>query len=415
MNKTPFKTPVRYLIGILLGITAGIFIKDSTAASAVVSRTAQLTLLAGSYFVFPLILFSLPIAVTRLRRIQKTGKVLVSAGIYMIALSAILTLIGTLSIWLPSFGRLPVIASAAPEYSIYSFSDIAKQVLQLNFFRLFSLNSPFLLPLVIPAFIIGWHMHFDKEIAEPAFNLFDSLSRLFYRANHFLIVLMPLFLAVLSAKWVMDIRTTVDFTRFVPLLVFILILSLIITTGIYPLVIRLSGIKKNPYKVLFSMSGAYIGALFSGSTLFNYGNFTIHLKENLKIPRESGALLSPLLVMFSRAGTAMITAIAMLAIQKSYSSLEITFFQAAWTALFSFIISFALPYAPAAGISVSLILITKLYGRGLQDGWLIMVPLLPFLMMLASFLDTVTHSVIVYIANEKNKIEDEEKVPELNI
>jgi len=405
------KAPYRYLIGIAVGTAAGFILKGNEAAADYINQAAVFTLAAGRYILFPLFFFSLPVAVTRLRRVKKLGRVLKLSLIYLLIASAVLTLAGTLGGWLSGFGRLPVIPSARPEVNTISFSSILSQIIQPDLFNVFIINPSFLLPLFVPAFLLGWHFYFDREIAEPAFNFFDSLSRILYRINSYILVLMPFMLAVLAASSTVNALSVVDFKRFVPLLLILAFAAMFTAAAVYPFILWLSGHKKHMFKYLAAVSGALIGAAASGSTLFNYGNFTRHIKENLKIPRESGALLTPLLVMFSRAGTAFILAVSMLAVQKSYSSLEITLFQAAWTALFAFLLSFALPSFPGSGISTALVLITGFYGRGLEEGWLILVPVIPFLSMIAAFLDTATHALILYIVTDKSELERDNKEP----
>jgi Na+/H+-dicarboxylate symporter len=103
----------------------------------------------------------------------------------------------------------------------------------------------------------------------------------------------------------------------------------------------------------------------------------------------------------------------MLTVIRSYSSLEITLFQAAWTALFSFLVSFALPAAPDGGLTAALIIIGGLYGRGLDDGWLILAPVLPILAMLTVLLDTATAALLLLLANRNTGLEAGELTPAL--
>jgi hypothetical protein len=110
--------------------------------------------------------------------------------------------------------------------------------------------------------------------------------------------------------------------------------------------------------------------------------------------------------MFARAGTAVITSICMLSIIRSYSSLEITLFQASWTAVFSFLISFILPMTPDRGLTASLIIMGALYGRGLGDGWLILVPAMPLIAMLTAVLDTAAATLLLLLINRKAGLEE---------
>jgi Na+/H+-dicarboxylate symporter len=75
--------------------------------------------------------------------------------------------------------------------------------------------------------------------------------------------------------------------------------------------------------------------------------------------------------------------------------------------LFSFLISFALPASPDRGLTAGLVLLSGLYGRGLEDGWLILVPALPLFIMLSTLLDTATGIVMLLLVNRKCGQEEE--------
>lgn len=407
------KTPYRYLIGIAAGLAAGFLLGTDDSVAEVLTVITDITFRLGRYLLLPLMFFSLPVAVTKLRRLGLLGTMLRRSALYSIITALSLTLLGTLVAWLIVFGRLPVIPGAAADIQVITLESMVQSTIRFNGFRTLIGESSFLLPFFIPAFILGWHMYHDREISEPAFNLFDSFSRLLYRANRFLLVLMPGMLALLTAATVINSRRVVEFQRFLPVLGVVLLMTVVLIGAVYPFLIWILGGRRSPWKALSGLSGALLGAFISGSPLFNYGNLTRHLKENLNIPRHSSAVIAPLYLMFSRAGTAMITAICMLTVIRSYSSLEITLFQAAWTALFSFLISFALPASPDRGLAAALVILGGLYGRGLDDGWLILAPALPLFMMLTAVLDTATAAMLLLIVNRKNGEEEGAAVPAL--
>ena len=404
------KTPYRYLIGIAVGLIAGFLLPATEAITGVVDILAELSLRLGRYMVLPLVFFSLPVAVTRLRREGVLGTVLSRTALYALATSAALTAIGTLFAWLVGFGRIAVIPGTAPEIEVVRLMDLLRRILTFNSFGALVGDPSFLLPLVLPAFLIGWHLHHDREIAEPTFNLFDSVSRILYRINSYFLILMPGLLAVLTVSTTLEARAVVEFRRFLPMAGVLLGVAVVLIGGIYPLVLWLSGNRRSPWKDLAGMSGALLGAMVSGSPLFNYGNLTRHLKENLNVRRNTAALAAPAYLMFARGGTALIASFAMLTIVRSYSSLEITLFQAAWTALFSFLISFALPATPQGGLVAALMILGGLYGRGLDDGWLILVPVLPVLGMIATVIDTATGAVLILIINRRAGLEEPDMV-----
>lgn len=404
------KTPYKYLIGIGIGLVAGFFLPAADTAAQIVNLLAELAMRLGRYLILPLIFFSLPVAVTKLRREQALSTVLTRTALYALTTAAALTIVGTLIAWLGNFGRIPVIPGTSPEMEVASLMDLLRSIFTFNGFSALVGDPSFLLPLIVPAFIIGWHLHHDREIAEPAFNLFDSLSRILYRANRYFVTLMPGLLTILTATAVMQSRLVVDFRRFLPMLGILFGVAIFLIGAVYPLIIWLSCERRSPWKDLAAMSGALLGALVSGSPIFNYGNLTRHLKENMKVPRKTASLVAPLYLMFARGGTALITSFAMLTIIKSYSSLEITLFQAAWTALFSFLISFALPATPRGGLVAALMILGNLYGRGLDEGWLILLPILPLLGMIATLIDTATGAMLILIINRRSGLEEEDVV-----
>ena len=397
----------RYLIGIAVGVGAGFLLPAGEAAAAGIAAVSEVALRIGTYLALPLIFFSLPVAITRLRRLKRLGALMGRTALYALGASALLVLIGTALAWSASFIRLPVLPGRNPDVSVVDLGTMVRRTIEFNGFRALIGDPNFLLPLLLPAFLLGWHMHHDREIAEPAFNVFDSLSRLTYRASRYALVLMPGLLAIIIAAVVHQTRQVVDFRRFLPLLGIGVLASLVLIGGIYPLILWLAGGRRSPWKTLAGLSGALIGALASASPLFNYGNFTTHLKERLGIRRHTAAVAAPFSVMFARAGTALLTAFCMLTVIRSYSSLEITVFQAAWTALFAFLVSFALPATPAGGLTAALLMIASLYGRGLDDGWLILAPILPLLGMLATVLDAATAAVLIVLVNRHTGLDEE--------
>lgn|GEM_PF-550022 len=400
------KAPYQYLLGISIGVCAGLLLKPSDSLVSILQTTVDMCLRIGRYMVLPLVFFSLPVAVTKLRRTRKLGLILRYSAYYAIIATLLLALLGTLIAWMADLGRLSVISGTAPDIVIYDLKRILREIFNQNSFRVLVGNYSFLLPLIVPAFILGWYMYYDKAIAEPTFNLFDSITRLLYKINRRLMVLMPLMLAVFTATSLIESKRILDFASFLPLLGTAFAVSLFLIGAVYPLVMRAMLGRGYSWKVMAGLMGALLSCFISGSPLFNYGNLTRHLKENLNIPRHNAALIAPLYMLFARAGTAMLSAMCMLTVIRSYSSLEITYFQVAWVVIFSFLISFALPANPNWGIVAALALLFSLYGRGLDEGWLILAPILPLLAMLGSVLDSATGAVMLVLINRRCEKEE---------
>jgi len=397
------KTPYQYLLGISIGICAGFLLRPVDPLVNALQFTVDMCLRIGRYTVFPLVFFALPIAVTKLRRTRKLAQILRLSAYYALISSLLLTLLGTLIVWVANLDRLSVIPGTVPDIIIYDLKKILHEIFNQNGFRVLVGNPSFLLPLLVPAFILGWYMYYDKVIAEPTFNLFDSINRLLYRINRRLMILMPVMVAVFTANTIIKSKDIAVFTSFLPFLGTAFVISALLIGVVYPLVMRAMLGRGHSWRMMAGLSGALLSCFISGSPLFNYGNFTRHLKENLNIPRHNAALIAPLYMMFARAGTAMFSAMCMLMVIRSYSSLEITYFQVAWILIFSFLISFSLPANLNWGLAAALTLLCSLYGRGLSDGWLILAPVFPLLTMLSSVLDSATGAMMLVLISRRSE------------
>ena len=399
------------LIALVLGITVAFILPAGGKTAAVLSQIAELTLSLGRYLTFPLIVFSLPVAVNQLRRLSKLGPLSVRILFSLVTSSAALTIIAAAVAWAAGVGRVPAAPGTFPNVEAAGLGEIIASILRFDISPFARREGALLLPLIVPAFVLGWHFYHDREIAEPSYNVFDSLSRLTYRANRCLLKILPGLLALITAYSVISLRTVIDFRRFLPLLFLLGALTITVIFVICPLALWRLGGRRSPWPILKSLTPVFLTAFISGSPLFNYGNLTVHLKEKLRIPRHTAALTAPLCLMFARCGTAMAAAVCMITIIRSYSSLEITLFQTAWTALFTFLISFALPSAPDRGLTTALILLGGFYGRGINDGSLILAPILPLLLMISSLLDTAAAAVIITIITHRTGLAPEEEAP----
>ena len=94
---------------------------------------------------------------------------------------------------------------------------------------------------------------------------------------------------------------------------------------------------------------------------------------------------------------------------KSYSSIDINILQILYVALLIFLVSFALCSVPGMGVMVLLTIVSKIYGHGIEDGYLMFKPVLPLLLSFAVLVDVVTAGIssmiIAHLDGERNDIE----------
>lgn len=394
------------ILAIIAGTLAALFIPFGNSAQSVLLKYSDLALNIGRYIVFPLVFFSLSIAVCKLRREKSLLRTMIFTTAYILGATLLLVITGVIITLIISPTRIPLIVETQTIFNLTDQKNSLMMIFPQNMFTVLTGNSNVLLPLYVLSFTLGIVMYKDREISEPSFNLFDSLSRILYDLNILIIKIIPVLLLGLSYNLVNSIKAIADLSMFKDLLLILVITSLLVLFVIYPLILFLTDKKSNPYKSIYRIIIPLLTGLISGDSYFSLGAITWAGKENLKISRKTGAITLPLSAMFGKAGTAMVTAISFLTILKSYSSLEITLYQIVWVIMFSFLISFTLVSIPSLGAYTALYMMSEIYSRshsGHTDSYLLIKPIVPILIGFAALIDLAT-SALITILVDRSKV-----------
>ncbi len=390
------------LLAIIAGILAAIFIPFGESAHIFLIKYSELAINIGRYIIFPMVFFSLAIAVCKLRREKSLLRTMIFTAVYMVGATFLLVIIGVIITLIYSPTRIPLIVESQSLFDLTNQTNSLMMIFPQNMFNVLTGNSNVMLPLYFLSFILGITIYKDREISEPTFNLFDSLSRILYELNITITKITPVLLAGLSYGLMRSIKDIADLSMFKDLLIILLITTLLVLFVIYPMILFITDKKSNPYKSIYAVLVPMLTALIGGDSLFSLSSLTRACKENLHISRKIGAITLPLSAMFGKAGTAMVTSISFLTILKSYSSLEITLYQIIWVILFSFIVSFTLASIPAMGAYTALYMLSSFYSSahsGHTDSYLLIKPIVPILIGLAVLIDVATSAVITILVS----------------
>jgi Na+/H+-dicarboxylate symporter len=400
------KVWLKLLLGAGLGVALGLFLPlPARADASLLLQINDFVLSLGRYALFPLVFFSTAVALNDLQREKRLWGVLVRSLTYMVLGTLILVLVGALFILLFSPERIPITSRRETELIFRSWNDTLGNLVPKNLFQILTGGADFLLPVYALSFILGLHFPFDRAATEPTVNLFDSLSRILYHLNSFIIELLGFGMIVLSAAWLTQVRLIQDIQLYLQVFAVLSLATAFVLFAAIPAVLWFFGGRENPYKWIFGMLGAGLAAFFSGDSFFSLGLASRLSRENLGVPRKVGAVTLPLFAMFGRAGTALTSTIAFFIILKSYSSLEISPEQILWTIVFAFVLSFALPSVPGLGAYINLSLLCSLYGRGLENGYLTLQPVLPILVSFSALLDVYVGSLATLLVTRHAKLQ----------
>jgi len=407
---------MKFTLSALLGILIALLIPDNQIISGILLTFTELTLRAGRFLVFPLAFFTVAVSVCQLRRDETLGRVMAKVLILTLSTAVLYTIIAVGISFILPVDRIPILTdsegwkSEIPfrnDFYQPGFNDFLRQIIPVNAFRIFQQPGDFLLPALLFSFLLGTQLFHDREEAEPVYNLFDSFSRMFYRLNRLYISLLVFTAFSLSYSSIRHILKISDISSYFSLIRLVLLAALFILALVQPLAFYIIT-KKNPFKELMTFLPAVILSLFSGDSFVNMNVMTMTLKENAGMKRKISGLTIPFFTLFSRAGSALITALAMLTILKSYSSLELTAFQITWVIGISILVSMIIFSQSYLGVYSALLIACSLYGRGLQDGYVLILPVLPVLILVAGLLDTSSAAYLTLIFGDDREF----RIPE---
>ncbi len=367
-----------------------------------ITGLAELTIRLGRFLAFPLLFSSLAVAVCQLRRSRQLLQSLKNLFLFSLGTAVIFTLLPLiLSAFLP-LARIPILSESTGWQSMLPFQneilnpglgESLRLLIPVNVFEIFQNHQDIILPALLFAFFLGTQLYHDREEAEPVFNFFDSFSRMFFRMNVLFTKLLAFTLFSLSYVTVLQIRSINAWEPYISLLSLVIPSGLLILFGLQPLLYYLLS-RKNPYREMKVFFPALIPALFTGDSRMNTLVTLRLLKENGGMKRKITALTLPFLTLFSKGGTAMVAAVSMLSILKSYSSLELTAFQILLVALLSIFSSFLLFSQSWLSVYTAVMMVCRFYGRGLEDGYVLVLPIMTVLVPVAEIINTANNAWI---------------------
>lgn len=398
------KTWIKYAAGIIIGILLGLYLPfDAEKMQGLFQYLSSLVINMGMFAVYPLVFFSFGYAVFKMRQDAIFLKVFLKSFLAILASGIILVAFGTLTVLFFSPERIPIIIQNRSVESFPNYKVILDSLFPQNIFTVFTSNRNYLLPLTFLSFIIGLNFSFDKVMTRPAYQFFNAMSRIFYHIGVFITEVIGLGFIILAANIVLQIRNTPEIELFKQLLAVLTLNSIIVIFGILPLIFYFLSGKQNPYKILYAMTAPLLSAFITGNSYLTLLSLVRSGKESMGIPRKIGASVFPFFTLFGKAGTAMVSATAFIFILNSYSSLGLTLGTVIWIMVFSLGTSFFTGTVPGLGVTVALAYICQHYGRGIEEGFLLVFPVSTLLVSFSVLLDTAVAGYSAYLFSFRDK------------
>ncbi|MEE8441210.1 MAG: cation:dicarboxylase symporter family transporter [Spirochaetia bacterium] len=389
---------MRILIGSVIGIVLGFYLPLIGGDSLrVMGRIVMIVISTGRYALFPLAFFGVAIGVFELRADQITGRVYGKAALIILATSLVMVVVGTLVVLLLAPRRIPPIFQETLIPSLPTIPALVLAVFPKNLFAVFAQSGSYLLPTTAAALLIGLVLHAEGANAVPATDVVDSSARIFYRLNSWMVEALAVGMIAVAAYYVMKLRSVSDLQLFVPLVVVVSAIVGFFVLIVLPLIAFLLSDRYNPFAWLYALVNPAILAFFSGDSYFALGALIRVSKENFGVSRAVAAPTLALSAIFAKSGSALVVAASFLTVLRSYTALEITVPQVLLVMLLSFSVSFLLGAVPGSTVLVGLSVLARVFGQGIDEIYLILLPALPILTGIAVLTDTITAAFISFI------------------
>lgn len=397
---------LKYLIGAALGLAAALILPlDSLQGAAALSFITDIIVRVGRYTLLPLLFFSGIMAVVRMRE----DGLLVRASLWtfgVIALSSLLlTALGFISIVIVRLPRIPITTERAADLSTLDLKEFCRMIFPNSAFESLTQGS-FLLPAFFFAVIIGIGCCMEHSNIKPVLSLADALSELFYNVTVIFTELFSAGIVFVMCSWAIQFRDVLKSGVFTPLIIMLAIDFVILVGAIYPLLVVSICRNGKPLKVLRASIAPFLVAFLSGDTNLALPVETRLGKEMLGIRQRVNGFAFPLFSIFARGGTALVSIISFVVIWRSYSTLNIEFFDMLAISMTAFLLSFVLGNLPVGGTFVTLTILCSIFGRGMETGYLLLKPAAVIIGSFSALFDAATVMFGAYIvANNTRAIE----------
>ncbi|HKL85311.1 MAG TPA: cation:dicarboxylase symporter family transporter [Treponemataceae bacterium] len=392
---------IKYLVGICIGIAFALIApSQNEVISQAVTVLSSLTIQFGRYSLYPVLFFSFTIAVYELRESKNLFRLGISTTGIIIISTILLAVTGLLTVLIRNPSRIPIFVEGTREIEKIGIIETLSQMFPSSAFEAFT-NGLFILPLCIFAGFAGAGCTVDKNASKPTLTLFDSLSRVSYAVMTFFVDIISVGMIALAVNWMFQFSDMLASKVYLDLIFLLVFDFFLIALVIYPLIIRLTCGKVNPYRVLYAGFAPILAAFFSGDATMTLPVLLRHANESVGIRRRISSVTMPMFSIFAHGGTALTVTISFIVILKSYSSLGIAMGDMVWLLSISILLSFLLGRFPSGGAFITLATVCAIYGRGFETGYLILKPAAFFIGSISAAIDALTAIMGTFIVAKR--------------
>lgn len=417
----------RLYIGVIIGIVVTIFVPVERVET-LLRPLVNLIINVGRYFFVPALFFGIVAGfghqltaphTKKERTRNRTGKQALSkerstwmkqtrnrelcVRLFFVLLltTTLLVIIGGGGILLFSLPRLSIIFQEFEPIIPLGLEEIFSFTFPNSLFTVFAQHGGFIMPIVVVAFLFGIAMKYRLEANSMLPKISIELSDLFSAMLNLYVNFLGVGMILISSYFIVQLRLIDNVELYYQFILTISALTIGIIFIIYPLIAILLKCKTRPMRLIRNILSSTVVSVISGDSYFSSIMVLRMFRSRFPANRILSHSISVVGILFSRSGSAFVVSAVFFMVLRSYVAIEITFLNAAWIMGAIILFSPLASTSPRLGVVHLLVAVMALYGNGLENGFLIIVPILPLLVAISTLLDTFTIVFFGYLLADK--------------
>lgn len=314
--------------------------------------------------------------------------------------TTLLTVIGG-GVLLISLPRLSIIFQEFQPITPLGVNQVFSLTFPKSLFSVFAQPGDFILPIVVVAIVFGTAMkhRLGENSIVPTASI--EISNMFNFLLNVYINFLGVGMIIISSYLVVQMRTVADIKLFYQFIVVIAALTAAIIFVVYPAIALLLKCKVRPTRLIPKILSATLVSAISGDSYFSSIMVLRLFRSIFPSNRGTPYALTAIGMLFSKAGSAFVASAVFFMVLQSYTAIEVTFLNTVWVMATIILLSPLASASPRLGVVHILVAVATLYGNGLENGFLIIVPILPLLIAISVLLDTFTIVFFGYLLADK--------------
>ena len=390
-----------YFVGVLLGGALGVVLPAADADfGAGFARVSSIVVGVARLSVIPMAFFGAIVAADELK---SAGRFWITVGITcasIVTIAVFAAIVGASAVQLFAPDRIPPFSADTPQQRGAVLLGWLADAVTLGTFGLLTHPTAAFAAAVLLGIVVGLFLDFDRELTSPVEVVADSSYRLLNRIAAFVVRFSAFVVVLPTAQVVVTLRSSGELALYRQFLLVSIVAVVFVGFGVYPFVLRFVRSARAASAWIADSIGPTMIALATGDRIFAFQTIVADWPRNTAQPRRFSAVVAAIVAVFARPGAILLAVGGFLMIVRSFTALEIGFVLMVRMAITAIGVSLIAFIAPGNALSTLLLMLATGYGRGMEDSYRILLPIMVVLGRLALVLDTLTVTLVTTLIIE---------------